>query len=316
MRRYLLSLLLAACSLTSGLAAEPLELLKKMDGFRKEIPPAKTLSEMNGFSLEDISGKSFTMTHLAGVAERMGATSKADCLVLLTYLDDKDAKLRFMAAHALEKILGCYPGGMSLSDILEVDSDGHRELVRRFVKKLAQPGEGTARPGIDVVAVGGWSEPVLGVRGRLVITLGRLLGDGKARESTIYLELQEIADAVGHPKEIYFDPAHERLKCELTDAEGKVIAPQGFPRSGGNPAACWITLPYNSTISLAVSPYAFGRRPEDGLMLPLIRDQWVIPSGESRLLGGTFQVQAPQGHGREHVWEGTLTLPKMKVLAP
>jgi RNA polymerase sigma factor (sigma-70 family) len=119
---------------TDGLPS-PLRLMKTMDGFRKEVPPPQG-TEDNGFGLKDVDGKDFTMSHLAGVARRLGVKTKAECLVLLTYLKDRDPKIRFIAAQAIESIVHAYPGGMSLSDILEVDSDGHREMIRRFVEKI------------------------------------------------------------------------------------------------------------------------------------------------------------------------------------
>jgi hypothetical protein len=114
----------------------PLGLMKTMDGFRKEVTPPQTESEMNGFTVNDVDGKAFTMSHLAGVARRLGVKTKAECLVLLTYLKDRDPKIRFIAAQAIEIIVHAYPGGMSLDDILKVDSDGHREMIRRFVEKI------------------------------------------------------------------------------------------------------------------------------------------------------------------------------------
>lgn len=112
-----------------------LELMKTIDGFRKEIPPPQTLSEQNGFSLKDVDGTSFLLSHLGGVAHRLGVRTKAECLVLLTYLKDRDPKIRFIAATAIENVVHAYPHGMSLNDILMIDSDRHREMIRRFVEK-------------------------------------------------------------------------------------------------------------------------------------------------------------------------------------
>ena len=315
MPRNLVSLLLLLLLLATRLSAEPLEILKRMDGFRKELPPAETLSEMNGFSFVDLDGKSFTMTHLAGVAARMEAKSKGECLLLLPYLEDKDPKIRFIAGNALERVLGCYPHGMSANDMLKLDTDGHREMVRRFAAKLEQPAD-WPRLGIDVVAASDWSEPVEGVRGRLVITLGRKLGGGKVRETTIYLELQDVSESVGEPRDIYFDPSHERLKTQLLDADGKEVPQGGVGRSGGNPGPCWLTLPHDSTLRLPVSPYGFGRDPAEGLLLPLTLNQWLVPVGKTYQLAATFTSQPPEGHDRKQVWKGTLTLPKMSVKAP
>jgi len=111
-------------------------LLKKMDRFRKEFPPPQGVGELNGRTLKDVDGNQFLLSHLSGVARRLEVKTKAECLVLLTYLKDRDPKMRFIAARAIEDVVQAYPGGMSLNDILEIDSDGHRQLIQRFVDKI------------------------------------------------------------------------------------------------------------------------------------------------------------------------------------
>ena len=104
-----------------------------MDRFRKEFPPPQGVGELNGRTLKDVDGNQFLLSHLSGVARRLEVKTKAECLVLLTYLKDRDPKMRFIAARAIEDVVQAYPGGMSLNDILEIDSDGHRQLIQRFV---------------------------------------------------------------------------------------------------------------------------------------------------------------------------------------
>src|SRR5579871_4453714 len=70
------------------------DLLKNMDGFRKEVPPAQGIGEMNGFSLKDVEGKDFLFTHLRGIAIRLGVKTRAECMALLSYLNDRDPKMR------------------------------------------------------------------------------------------------------------------------------------------------------------------------------------------------------------------------------
>ena len=137
MKTLLLVLLVVMVSNVACAADEPLKLMRTMDGFREAVPPPQNVSEQNGFSLKDVQGKEFLLSHLGGVARRMGVTTKGECLVLLTYLKDQDAKIRFIAAQAIEHVVHAYPGGMSLDDILKIDSDGHREMIRRFVERVA-----------------------------------------------------------------------------------------------------------------------------------------------------------------------------------
>src|SRR4051812_39517601 len=87
---------------------------------------------------------------------------------------------------------------------------------------------------ITMLAVGDWSEPVDGLRGRLIVAQGKTLGDGKTRESLIYLELQNVAET--GERVVSFDPYGfpYGLKCELFDGNGKAV-PQA-PSTGRNGA--------------------------------------------------------------------------------
>jgi uncharacterized protein (TIGR03067 family) len=114
----------------------PERMMKMMDGYRKKLPEPQGLNEMNGVGVADIDGNSHPDTHLKGIGIRLGATTKAEGMTLLTYLKDKDPKMRRIAAFALEDLLKAYPHGMSSSDLQDLDSDGHREMVRRFVEGI------------------------------------------------------------------------------------------------------------------------------------------------------------------------------------
>jgi hypothetical protein len=160
MRHLYLALLAAFVPTVIAAGAEPMELLKMMDGFRKEVPPPQGDNEANGFSLEDVDGKSFLLSHLSGVARRMGVKTKTDCVVLLTFLSDRDPKLRFIAAEAIEDVVHAYPQGMSVNDVLKIDSDGHREMIRRFVAKIETAAVEPGANGIKLLAEGEWSKPV------------------------------------------------------------------------------------------------------------------------------------------------------------
>src|SRR4029450_4838937 len=79
------------------------------------------------------------------------------------------------------------------------------------------------------VAVGDWSEPADGLRGRLLVSQGRTLGDGKARETLVYVELKNVAEA--GERWLTFTP--DALACELFDAAGKAVKPKPVFGSGG-----------------------------------------------------------------------------------
>ena len=78
-------------------------LLKTVEGFRKELPPPANMGEMNGFSItKEGDGKHVLMSHLGGIARRLQVKTKMECLVLLTLLNDRDVRIRYIAAEAIE----------------------------------------------------------------------------------------------------------------------------------------------------------------------------------------------------------------------
>jgi hypothetical protein len=134
--RLLIPVVVAALLYTSDVqGADPLALMKSMDGFRKEVPAAETLSEQNGATIKDPDGNSFTLTRLAKAATLLGAKDNADCIVLLTYLNHADPKIRFIAATAIENVVHAFPEGLTANTKLE--SKDHHEMIRRFAEKLS-----------------------------------------------------------------------------------------------------------------------------------------------------------------------------------
>jgi hypothetical protein len=125
------ALVLAVCA--SPARADPAQILKAMDGFRTRLPEPEGLGEMNGLGVADIDGNVHPDSHLMGIATRLGAKTRADCMVLLTYLRDRDPKMRRIAAFAIEGLVKAYPSGMSSDDMEKLDSDGHRRMVQAFI---------------------------------------------------------------------------------------------------------------------------------------------------------------------------------------
>ena len=129
------------------------DLLKKMDGYRKEVPPPQGIGEWNGFGLKDVDGKDYILSHLRGVAIRLEVKSRPECMALLTYLNDRDPKMRIIAAEAIENVVHAYPDGFPTGDVLATDSERqelvqrHRALILRFVDKIEKlPAEPGAAP--------------------------------------------------------------------------------------------------------------------------------------------------------------------------
>ena len=187
------------------------------------------------------------------------------------------------------------------------------ERLKKLAERIANGDPLGLGPNANrAVAVGDWSDTVSELRGRLLIVEGRPLGDGRVRETAVYVELQNVSTAVGQPMNIYFD---NRLSCELRNSTGNIVSPEGSGGSGGRPGPCWVTLPYDSSIRLRANPYGFGRAKGAGFLIPLVGKSWIIPAGDhgDYSLSGTFTVTPPDGHDRQHAWSGTLTFPKMAI---
>jgi len=181
----------------------------------------------------------------------------------------------------------------------------------------------------NVVALGEWSQPVDcsgadrkdcgSLRGRLLIRYGYSPRyAGQLPETQVYLELQNVSTTVGNPMEIYFDPQNG-LQCELRDSHDQPPPPIGTGGSGAFPSPCWVTLPYDSTVRLRSSWYGYGMPKNKGLKIPLFQELIILAENTNDyFLSSTFTVTAPTNHicPPDHcVWQGTLTLPKMKIAA-
>ena len=107
-----------------------------MEGYRTKVPPAEGFHEQNGLTVNEL--EPYLMSHLDGVARRMGVRTRAECLALLPYVKDRDFKLRFVAQQAINDATKAYPHGTSVECVLDADGDSHREMVRRFEALIAR----------------------------------------------------------------------------------------------------------------------------------------------------------------------------------
>jgi hypothetical protein len=200
-----------------------------------------------------------------------------------------------------------FAGGVAILIGLLIRAGERNEKAENGKPPAAKPEEA------EQLGVGDWSEPVRGLKGRLLLYQGRVLGDGKTRETLVYVELRYAPEAAGEPISVHFDP--DQLKCALHDADGKAVPEHPGGGSGGRPGKGWVTLPYDSTLRLRVNPYAFGRAKDVGLLIPLNHASWLIKTGDAGdyFLSGTLAVNPPKDHGRANAWQGELKLPNMKV---
>jgi RNA polymerase sigma factor (sigma-70 family) len=113
--------------------AQPPSLFQTMDGFRRKLPEPQGPDEMEGPTITNADGTTLLLGHLRGIASRLGVKTKADCMLLLTYLNDRDLKVRCIASFAMENIVKAYPNGLPKDCLDHLDSESHRDMVRRFV---------------------------------------------------------------------------------------------------------------------------------------------------------------------------------------
>jgi hypothetical protein len=166
---------------------------------------------------------------------------------------------------------------------------------------------------LDVRTEGEWSEPVDGVRGRLLFGEEDAKLNGN-RIGMIYLELQNVSDNAS-PEEIYFD-IRSALKCELLDAGHKVVPPVLRDRSIETPGSYWIALPHDSSMRFRVSVTGHSCSKNAGLVIGMMRNPWVIPADarDDYFFRGAFHVDPPKGE-RRRPWQGVLKLPEVRIPA-
>ena len=188
----------------------------------------------------------------------------------------------------------------------------------------------------DIIAAGDWSKPVADSLGYTLRDRLLLCDSPKNNDASVYLELQECASNWGGCLDVYCNmkptvalgghpdaQGREHIEkaatvWELRGASDKLVPESGGEFSGGAPGAAWIVLPCDSTVRLRASVYGGGRSKDGSLCIFFLSNRWVIPanSTNSYYLSCTFTVEPPTNHvalPEHHVWQGTLTLPKMKM---
>ena len=132
-----LSLAFAPAPVYRPKKAEPISarVVAAMESFRTEMPPAVGHAEHNGRFYTELS---YNMNHLRRVADMLGVGTKGEALALLPYVKDRDCKLRFIAQHALNAATKAYPEEMSHYCFLDLESEDHRKMARRFTELIDQ----------------------------------------------------------------------------------------------------------------------------------------------------------------------------------
>lgn len=187
-----------------------------------------------------------------------------------------------------------------------------------------------------ILAAGEWSEPVkdkdhYGLRGRLLLCETPQHRGMEGYDTAVYLELQEWSPFAGSPLLVYCNmnptmamapdfktvvPAG--LLWELRNAQDKPVPESGFAFSGGGPQTQWMVVACDGSVRPRASLFGGGRLEDGGLGLALPAHYWVVPKASTNefFLSATFTSNPPTNNFSPleyHVWQGTITLPKMKI---
>jgi hypothetical protein len=174
----------------------------------------------------------------------------------------------------------------------------------------------TAAPVNEPKAIGEWSEPTNGLRGRLIFYSNGITDRDGVVKGLVYLELQNLPP--GDTLYVYYAVGRMPLKCELRDFSGKSIEESRGAGSDFMPAACWLALPPDSTLRFRTG-YSSSAPDFPCLFIisAFIGGKWHVPMTATNdyYLSGTFSSISTTNGTRPRVWEGTLKLPPVRIEA-
>ncbi len=171
---------------------------------------------------------------------------------------------------------------------------------------------GFGQTNTNLMAAGEWSQPTNGVSGRLLFGERSTWKDG-TRVGAVYLELRNASSE--QAVYVYYNPKNSPLHCELKDSSGKDVAPS-WGGSDWAPEASWVALRKDSTARLDASlGPAFAPTGPNFLFTVGMAQMWVLPVNATNdfFLSGVFTVNPRKGENREPRWEGTLSLPPVRI---
>jgi hypothetical protein len=181
----------------------------------------------------------------------------------------------------------------------------------------------------NLLATGAWSEivndsddhAVYALRGRLLVYDDQ--GPSSANHARVYVELQNVfINGWSRPLEVYFKvglyPANKSsLSFEMRDAQGKPVPTKPTVIRGPMPDPYDVILPCESTIRLRSDIYLLGQKEKpDHLDVFVNGGEWAIrPNATNEyFLSATLSVTDPPASSlKNHIWEGTLHLPAVKI---
>lgn len=158
-----------------------------------------------------------------------------------------------------------------------------------------------ARP----VLAGEWSQPVSGLRARLLI---------KGKLPVVYVELQSVSNGVEGIS--LFCDRGQSIQCSIRDQAGDYPRYQGLIFLDSQGDSSWLTLYPTSSVLVRANVDGLYIPDHNGLVFPLPGGPWVIPKNNTNdiVLSATFKnATVPKRFGRVQSWEGRLVLPGIKV---
>jgi hypothetical protein len=168
----------------------------------------------------------------------------------------------------------------------------------------------------NAAAIGNWSASVDGLRARLLVRFAGTAESG--RDILVYLELQNESAAVTPISLFYSDDNDCSTTWLLTDRKGNPVAKTPVAIRRPMMPAYWIVVPFDSTLWLRASNGSSVSRTEKGSTLLLLppNEFWPFPKGsqEEYFLSCSFEAKSPPDEsGHFNVWQGKLTIPKVKI---
>jgi hypothetical protein len=166
------------------------------------------------------------------------------------------------------------------------------------------------------VAAGDWSDPVNGLRGRLVLTPDR---QDDRPQLKLDLELENRRDSLG-PLEIRWDdPPSRNLQLSLEDEAGSPVVDKMIP--GGNERhslAYHLAIPKDATIRIPITERAYAYQPDGQVWLrPFAFVKWTLPTNRSQLyLRGSVRPLPGDEPAPALTWKGSLPLPRVRLPIP
>ena len=157
---------------------------------------------------------------------------------------------------------------------------------------------------------GAWSEPVDGLRGRLIAKEGSAFHGTKMAD--IYLELENVSD-VGNPMQFYFDPI-KSIESRCFYSNGKDIMQPPTAADVITPSAYWLSIPSDGRLKFKISVTGYGVYDNSGSNVQMMSGNWLIKPGDK----GKYYLEAklishPPESSRIRAWSGELKFPKVLI---